>query len=372
MRLLLPSVVMAAYVFLSLVWPLRIRNAYKAALGILLLTVGMRYIFYEVVGGSFFRPALPESVFLAAEASYASLVILVFLTLIKDVALVLCRIGRILGRSWHIPAAAGLRFVFLVALSLCSGAWGTYQAVRVPDVRAVEVRIENLPAELEGFSLVQLSDIHIGPLLKSRWLSEVVERTNVLSPDIVVITGDFIDGLPEELCAEVQPLENLRAKFGVFGVDGNHENYYNAPGWRHVFASLGITMLGNEHRVLPGGLVLGGVTDRSSLRFGRPAPSPDQAFAGAPASPRILLSHQPYLEGVLPASVDLQLSGHTHGGSLFFLGPLIAHYNGGYVRGLYHSENGQLYVSSGTGLWAGFSCRLGVPSEITHIILRRR
>ncbi|MBR3881312.1 MAG: metallophosphoesterase [Mailhella sp.] len=372
MRLLLPSVVMTAYIFFSLVWPLRISKAHKAALGILLLTVGMKYIFYEVVGGSFFRPILPVPVLLVAEALYASLVILFFLALLKDLTVLLCRIGCFFGKKWHIPATAGLRCAVFVAASLCAGLWGTYQAVRVPDVRTVEVRIENLPVELEGFSLVQLSDIHIGPLFKNRWLSEVVEKANTLSPALVVITGDFIDGLPDELRADVQPLEKLRAKFGVFGVEGNHENYYNAPGWRPVFTSLGITMLSNEHRVLPGGLVIGGVTDRASSRFGRSGPSPAQAFAGAPASPRILLAHQPYLEGILPAAVDLQLSGHTHGGSLFFLAPLIAHYNGGYVRGLYTTENGQLYVSSGTGLWAGFSCRLGVPSEITQIILKRR
>ena len=132
-------------------------------------------------------------------------------------------------------------------------------------------------------------------------------------------------------------------------------------------------MLNNEHRVLPGGLVLGGVPDSTAERIGGRGPDVEAAFAGAPDGVRVLLCHKPNGNGIPAPGVALQLSGHTHGGLIFFLAPLIGAYNAGYVNGLYSTpQGGQLYVNPGTGLWNGFSCRLGVPSEITRIVLHRR
>ncbi|MBQ4616639.1 MAG: metallophosphoesterase [Mailhella sp.] len=373
MRLLLPSLFIAIYLFLSLVRPLSLRPAQKGALGALLLIVSLKYIFYEVFGGSFFRPELPVPVLLAAETLYASLVILFFLAIIKDAASLALWLSRLAGSRWNLPFSPAARASALVLLALTSGIWGSFQAVRVPEVRTVEVSIPDLPRALEGFTLVQLSDIHIGPLLKKDWLDEVVTKANSLTPDTIVLTGDYIDGLPAELAEEVQPLGRLQAHHGVYGVNGNHEYYYDAPGWQPVFRSLGIDMLNNEHRVLPGGIIIGGITDRTAKRFGLPGPDLAAAFAGAPDGPRILLSHQPAVGDAVPSSaVDLQLSGHTHGGLLFFLKPLIAYYNKGFVSGLNDTGTGQVYVASGTGLWSGFSCRLGVPSEITRIVLKRK
>lgn len=373
MRLLLPSLVIVIYSFASLILPLSVRPWMKAVFGFVLLGIGLKYLGYECFGGSFFKPDLPEAVLIMAEALYAALVVLFFLALLKDALGFLLWAGRHLGLGFHLPLNADLRTAVLVSLALASGIWGSLQAVRIPDVRTVEVAIPDLPPSLDGFTLVQLTDIHIGPLLKRPWLEAVVEKTNTLNADAVVITGDFIDGLPAELAQEVQPMSQLRARVGVFGINGNHEYYYDAPGWQPVFRELGITMLNNEHRVLPGGLVLGGITDRTALRFGLPGPDTAAAFAGAPQGPRILLSHQPHYPGMeKTSSVALQLSGHTHGGLMFFLAPLIAHFNSGWVNGLYDTRKGQLYVSPGTGLWSGFSCRIGVPSEITRLVLRRR
>lgn len=364
---------MAVCLFVSLVLPLRASRQSKAVLGILLLAVSLKYLFYELVGGSFFRPDLPLAVLLAAESLYSSLVILFFLALIKDAAGLLLRLGRLAGGDCHLPFSPAARGAFLLALALTSGLWGSYQAVRVPDVKTVEITIPNLQAELEGFSIVQLSDIHIGPVQKKEWLNKVIKKVNEIKADAIVITGDSIDGLPAELRRDVQPLERLSARYGVYGVNGNHEYYYNATGWLPEFQALGIEMLINEHRVLPGGLVLGGVTDRNAPRFGQPAPDVEAAFSGSPGGPRILLSHQPqYGDSIPAAGIALQLSGHTHGGLLFFLKPLIAYFNKGFVHGLYETERGgKLYVSPGTGLWSGFSCRLGVPAEITRLVLKK-
>lgn len=371
MRLLLPSVIVALYCFFSLVLPLRAGFVPKALLGLALMAAGLKYVFYQVVGGGFFRPVLPVPVMLAAEALYAALLVLFFLALIKDAAGLGLRAARLFGAPWHLPFTPGLRCALLMVLALGSGIWGTWQAVRVPDVRTVEVALPKLPAELEGFTLVQLSDLHIGPVQKAAWLSEVVRKVNALFPDAVVITGDMIDGLPRALKKDLAPLADLRAKYGVFGVTGNHEYYYDARGWIRELTALGVDMLNNEHRVLGGGLVLGGVPDNTAARFGGRGTDVKAAFAGAPEGPRVLLAHKPNDKGIPAPDVDLQLSGHTHGGLIFFLAPLIGHYNGGYVRGLYTTPQGHLlYVSPGTGLWNGFSCRLGVPSEITRFVFR--
>ena len=373
MRLLLPSIIMAVYVFLSLVLPLKAGLPAKALLGVALMAAALKYVFYQVVGGGFFRPDLPAPVMLTAEALYAALLMLFVLALAKDAAGLVLRVCRLFGVSWRLPLTPGWRCGLLMLVSLSCGAWGTWQAVRVPDVRTVNVAITNLPAELEGFTLAQLSDLHIGPVQKKAWLAEVVRRTNALSPDAVAITGDMIDGLPNALRGELTPLADLRPKYGVFGVTGNHEYYYDARGWIQEFQKLGVVMLNNEHRVLPSGLVLGGVPDSTAERFGGQGPDVEAAFVGAPDGVRVLLCHKPNGNGIPAPGVALQLSGHTHGGLIFFLAPLIGAYNAGYVNGLYSTpQGGQIYVNPGTGLWNGFSCRLGVPSEITKFVFHRK
>ena len=201
----------------------------------------------------------------------------------------------------------------------------------------------------------------------------MVQRTNALDPDLVVLTGDMIDGPPDTLKDQMAPLGKLTAGYGVFGVTGNHEYYFRADQWLTVFKTLGVVMLSNDHKTLSvrGGaeLVIAGVPDPVGQRFGGPAPDPGKALMGAPDVLRVLLAHQP--NGVSGhTGADIQLSGHTHGGNLFFMKWLLAAFNGGFVNGRYNVNGKMLYVSPGTGIWSGFSCRLGIPSEITRIVLR--
>ena len=372
MRLVFPSLVLFTYITVSLIAFLPCRTLIKAAAAVILLVVSLKYPIYVKIGGSFIAPDLPRPLLLSLEFLYSSMVILAFLLVLKDVTALLLWLSRCLGSSWHLPFTPGIRSGGILLVALVLGIYGTWQSLRVPDVRTVEITLPRLPAALDGFSIVQLSDIHIGPFLQREWLAGVVAKTNSLDPDIIALTGDMIDGSPEALRDDIAPLGELRARYGVYGITGNHEYYFRVNQWLPTFSDLGVIMLQNEHRVLSANgaeLVIAGLPDHAERWFGGQGPDIGRALAGAPEAVRVVLAHQPH---GAPDNIaaDLQLSGHTHGGLLFFLKWLLASFNGGLVEGLYEVGPMKVYVSPGTGLWSGFSCRLGVPSEISRIVLR--
>lgn len=372
MRLALPSLLLFLYITTSFIAPLPLRTGAKLAAVLAVFAICMKYPAYDLIGGSFIAPNFPQALLVAMEVLFASAVILFALLLIKDALNAALWLSRLFGASWRLPVAHATLAAWLAAAALVLGSWGMWQSISPPIVRTVDVAIPNLPRELDGFSIAQLSDLHIGPFLGQRWLRGVVEQTNALHPDAVVITGDMIDGTTAEIGDQLAPIGDLRAARGVFGVTGNHEYYFDADAWTGLFEGLGVTMLRNEHRVLTVGgaaLVVAGVPDQTDGRIGGDGPQPALAFQDAPDAPRLLLAHRPAGAGSTPG-VDLQLSGHTHGGNTFFLAPLIDLFNGGWVDGLYETNGAWLYVSPGTGIWSGFSCRIGVPAEITRIVLR--
>jgi len=242
---------------------------------------------------------------------------------------------------------------------------GMLQARR-PRVVHVTVPIQDLPGDLQGFRIAQLSDLHVGPTIRRRFVEAVVQRTNRLAPDLVAVTGDVADGLVPELREHVEPLGGLVAPHGTFFVTGNHEYFWDVRGWTRELARLGVDVLLNEHRLLVRGngrLLLAGVTDLSA------ASDPAGALVGAPQSDvRVLLAHQPKSAyAARDAGFDLQLSGHTHGGQYFPFNLLVRLFQP-FVAGLHRLERMWLYVSRGTGYW-GPPLRLGAPSEITLIEL---
>lgn len=262
----------------------------------------------------------------------------------------------------------------IAALGATSTAIGYVEARRIARVKKVEVKIPGLDPRLDGFKIVQLSDLHIGPTLKRDFLQAVVERTNELNPDLVAITGDLIDGFVDVIGDQVEPLQQLRARHGAFFVTGNHEYYWDGVAWANHVAKLGLGVLINEHRVIQhegAPFVVAGVTDYSAGRHFPPHTSdPVKAVAGAPDAFKLLLAHQP--KSVYKASeakIDLQLSGHTHGGQFWPWTYLVglAH---PFLAGLGKFEEMMVYVSRGTGYW-GPPLRLGAPSEITELTLRR-
>ena len=373
MILFISSFVIFLYVTASLFLFSSCRSSLQWISIALLFIISQKYLVYNYLGGAFFAPALPRPFLLLMEALYGALLIFFVMLLLKDLLVPLLRRSGLFGIPGPFPfSMAGLK-AGLAVLALALGVWGTWQAVRVPDIRTVELRLPSLPRSLDGFSIVQLTDTHIGPLLKKEWLRQVVDKANSLSPDLILLTGDYIDGTVAALREEVTPFAGLRATYGVYGVTGNHEYYWGAAEWSALMQALQVTMLHNEHRVLTIGnekLVIAGMPDRTERAHGGEGPDIEATMEGAPEVTRILLAHQPRDAASCSRFADVQLSGHTHGGTVFFLKPLVALFNKGFVQGLYDLDGKKLYVSPGTGIWNGFSCRIGVPAEMTHIILR--
>lgn len=295
---------------------------------------------------------------------------LLVLTLLRDLLLLGVQLAG-LGS----PALAPDSAAAVLVLALCFTLVGFINARRTARVVTVDVPVAGLAPALEGFRIVQITDIHVGPTIKQHYLQAIVDRVNALQPDAVAITGDLVDGSVDELADHVAPLARLRARHGVFFVTGNHEYYSGVHGWVRELQRLGIRVLHNEHVVLQhagAALVLAGVPDFTGHHFD-PAHRSDPAAAlqGAPAdAPRVLLAHQPRTApAAAEAGFDVQLSGHTHGGQFLpwtFFVPL----QQPYTAGLHQLGRLWIYVSRGTGYW-GPPKRLGAPSEIAELRLSR-
>ncbi len=267
-----------------------------------------------------------------------------------------------------------LNFGKLAGSGLLLG-YGLYEARTLPAVRSIEVPIKGLTPALDGFRIVQLTDLHVGPTIRGGYVAEVVELANGLKPDLVAITGDLVDGSVDALRDHVAPLKALRSTHGSYFVTGNHEYYSGVLSWVEHLTSLGMSVLINSHQLVEhegGKLLVGGVTDiRAGGRVAGHETDPRRAIAGAPASDlKLMLAHQPRsVFGAAAAGFDLQLSGHTHGGQ-FVPWNWVVHLLQPYVAGLHRHDSMWIYVSRGTGYW-GPPLRIGAPSEITLIRLRR-
>lgn len=273
-----------------------------------------------------------------------------------------------------LPAGSGIRAAAVALLAFVAGAAGLRSALGDPQRRRVEIVLSRWPAALDGFRIVQISDLHIGPILGRRFAERVVAQVNRLEPDLVAVTGDLVDGSVRNLKGEVAPLADLRARHGVFFVTGNHDHYSGASAWAAHAETLGMRVLRNERSEIRQGEAafdLIGVDDHRGDLLG-PDGREDLAAALAgrdPARPALLLAHDPStFRRASALGIDLQLSGHTHGGQIWPFGWLVRLVIP-FVAGRYQRNGAELYVSRGTGFW-GPPMRILAPAEVTELVLR--
>lgn len=286
----------------------------------------------------------------------------------------------ILGDSLNPDFFEGLgltdqRIINQSAIGICffANIWGTWTALKGPEIQFAEVPVPQWPIG-DSIRIAQVSDLHVGPLIRKDYVQKVVNEVNGLQSDLVVITGDLGDGNVYDLVNDLQPLKEISARLGVYFVTGNHEYYWNAANWCQIVQSLGIRVLENQGLSLPGPdgeLWLGGVPDISCHHFVQGLRSdPNLAIIGSgDAQFKVLLAHQPKSAFAAEAAgFHLMLSGHTHKGQFFPFNLLVGFFNP-HVQGLNKQKNMWVYVNQGTGFW-GPPLRLGVPSEITLLTLK--
>ena len=381
-RILLGSTVSAGihtYLWLRLIRPAPLSRRWRTV-----ATLGLIVMFLSIPITTTSRLYAPE---LAATLGWISLpwMALGGLTFVALVALDVSRLivwlaRRATGRAPALPSLSRRQFLTRVtggaALAVGGGSVvaGMLEARGEHEVVDVEVRLAKLPRALDGFTIVQLSDLHVGMTIDRAFVQRVVDRANRLSPDLIALTGDLVDGKVEDLRNDIAPLGQLRARHGVFAITGNHEYYAGADEWIAEVTRLGARYLRNERVMIGDGdasFDLAGVDDYSADNWPGHGEDLSAALAGRdPARALVLLAHQPrQVRRSAPHGVDLQLSGHTHGGQIWPWHYIVRLQQGGLLAGRYEHQGTQLYVSRGCGYW-GPPVRLLAPLEITRVILR--
>ena len=392
--ILVPPVYLSLRLLCQRAWPLWTRLAGSAAL----LVVSQVYTIDSLVFRNLSGPDMPAWLLMTQLCLFTAM-ILFFLLLLANDALHCIRWAiraaqRHAGQKTRVIAQSRRAFlcggtaslgVTLAAPVMCLGtsAIGIAQGTALPQLHRMEARLPLLPAALDGFCLVHITDVHIGPLTSIDWVQQTVHLANSVHPDLICLTGDLTDGRWNYQVARggtrieaARAFADFQARHGVLACTGNHEYYSDYTGWMQLYAEVGIQMLHYagvvlRHKGTPLSVV--GLDDPMAPG---PATSLSQVLSAVPGhregAIRIVLDHRPTRAAALAAAgADMLLSGHTHGGQCFGMDRIVARANGGYVRGWYTVADMPLYVSNGVGLWSGFPVRLGIPAEIAVITLRQ-
>ena len=363
------------FVLLMLIFiaPFRLRTRIKAIWAMALLFCASKFVCFNAFGGDAFAPDLPAAVVLGWGWAYFGMCILLVLACIAAPFRVLL---HYFARNL-VPAKVWL--VGLPVISWAIAAVGVYNSVKPPEVKEVLIASERVPATLDGYKIVHISDIHVSSSLRRWRTEEIVRRANDAQADLICLTGDYVDGMCRRRKSDFEPIRNLKAKDGVYFVSGNHEYYIDSVEWHALHNSWGLQFLNNKCVFPRKDLAVAGVVDTAANRHYLCADASGALASATNGEFRVLLQHRPHIDyaGIYGNNYsyrcDLQLSGHTHGGVMPIMRKLVGRYNAGYVRGLYKEPSGKFtYVSSGAGQWAGFPVRFFNDSEITVLTLKHK
>ena len=369
--------------FLSYVLPAKFKTRGQAIWLMVLLFGCAKFFFFQHLGGDAFAPELPAKVIWFWDWMYSGAVILMTLALAWRMGPMLVRglVRRLRGVVEEPPPPACALFVWRWILPICAyaaAAIGIWNGVKLPKIVEYEVRSPNVSDELDGYRILQLTDLHVSSAAPRERTQAIVEMANAANPDLIVVTGDIVDGYVCDQRKNVEPLRKLVAKDGVLWITGNHEYYWNWYKWSALYDQWGFRFL-NEEWVEPHpGLCVAGLDDMAKVQMGYTAEFCDvkEFVKTLPKDKfKVLLQHRPCapFENEPGGGVDLQLSGHTHGGVAPGMDLLVKRANGGFVRGLYSLLTGdELYVSTGAGQWAGFPIRFFDDPEIAIFTLRKK
>lgn len=354
-NIMLTPYIVFAMAFFAFVLTCRLKVRTQAVWTMVLLACSAKFhVFRYICGSAFNPPEIPDWAIIGWGLAF------VWVSFLGCLALPLVW-WRSKVKAWLLPTVA-------FAISLI----GVWNAIKIPELREVRLPFANLPPGLDGYRIAVITDIHCSASAR-RWRTErIVERVNSAKVDLICILGDNVDGQVADRLADVEPLKGLRAPDGVFAVAGNHEYYHDYYGWMSVYERLGLRFLENECAFPRPGLAVGGVPDMAAQRRHLTLPDVAKAFKAATNGEfRVLLQHQPRsahanLEG---HGIDLQLSGHTHGGFMPVFMELVRRFNNGFLSGVYEFGDRKLLVSKGVGQWAGFPIRICSSAELPIVVL---
>lgn len=359
--------VIAIYSIFSLFRKTQISRKFKLLGTLLIIAASLKWQWLSFLGGNLWRPDIPYWQWEIIQVAFNSVISLFLLLFIYDIVQVVIRLiwrknRKISGFDWQ-----QFKLCMIPALAICVGIYGTWEALRVPDIRKVSIEILDLPPAIEGFKIIQLSDTHIQSDTPDEWVEGVMKKVNAQKPDMIVLTGDIADGQPREMENKIKPFSQFKSVYGVYGVSGNHELYWSYASWMLLLEKMGIHMLENREIILDvqgNSVKIFGLKDQGHISKQMKPDIPPVA-SKVKSGITIGLIHQPLAASFAKDRADLILSGHTHGGHMFPVSLIVKHFNGDMVSGLYDN----IYVSNGTALWRGFPFRLGVPAEITELTL---
>ena len=357
-------VMICIYEIVSMIFPLKISIWLKLLLSLILFAGIGKMFLYRFTPSGFDIYELPHALALILSGIFSFIICAVFMLLLKDAIFIIWKIFA------HSKFPGHYASLIVLVIALFSTIYGVYQGVRVPDVVIHDVKIRGLGKDLDGLKVAMLVDIHASDLNRREFVNAIAEKVNSLEPDLILIPGDFVDGSVKARYSDLEPISQLKAKYGVFGVTGNHEYYFDLQGWLKTIKDFGVRFLDNEHVEIASGdakLIIAGVLDPTSGNH-----NTQLALEGVDENlPVILMDHQPrFARENSKFNIALQLSGHTHGGQMPIISTFIKKANNGFVRGWYDVNNMKLYVSPGTSQWNGFIIRIFDNSEISLFILR--